>query len=76
MHIQFNNDSLKEQANNLAAHPAVQTNRKSKQYGIDFVNELSKLEGNIDDFLLVMQSVENRYPGMSMFAVREFAVAS
>ena len=66
MHIQFNNDSLKEQANSLAAHPAVQTDRKSKQYGIDLVNELSKVEGNIDDFLLVMQSVENRYPGMSI----------
>lgn len=64
IHILFNVDSLKEQANSLADHGAVQTDNKSKKYSRDLVGEIAKLEMNMDDFLLVMQSVENRYPGM------------
>ncbi len=64
--IVFNIDSLKEQAYSLASHPAVLTDSKSRQYSTELVRELNKLESNIHDFLLVMQSVENRYPGMSI----------
>ena len=64
MQILFNIDSLKEQVHSLALHSAVQTDKKSKQYTQDLVKEIARFEMNIDDFLLIMQSVENRYPGM------------
>lgn len=64
MQIIFNIESLKEQANSLLDHSTVQTDNKSKQYSTDLVKELNNFEANMDDFLLVMRSVENRYPGM------------
>ena len=62
--ILFNTDSIKEQVSSLKQHPALQTDKKSKQYSTDLLNEVTKLENNIEDFLLIMQSVHSRYPGM------------
>ena len=64
MEIMFNVDSVLEQVNSLKQHPAVISDRKSKPYSKDLEIEIRKLEKNIDDFLLVMQTVHSRYPGM------------
>lgn len=64
--IIFNLESLKEQADKLAAHTAVMEDAKSRQYTELLMSELGKLENHIGDFLQVMQSVQSRYPGMSI----------
>jgi len=62
--ILFNIASVKNQTKSLSQHPSVLADKDSKKFSFELIEEIHELERNIEDYVLVMQSVESRYPGM------------